>query len=204
MREMREMRETRETRKMGVQHNNNLIKVVKRRPDFEIHHVVNLFPTIRNLWNGLAPLVKVHPRLFFLFLVYLFCRSLSTIRHIRNLLIRYSTFLSSFNFTNLLHLFCRSLFNSAPPLPFARIVSCELVLLLVPRCCISPSLPLYLPVLSLLFFYFCLLFILSLYSWLVSEDVYSTGIPPHPQHSCPLCPHRSHSEDHLYRLFYLR
>ena len=132
---MREMRETRETRKMGVQHNNNLIKVVKRRPDFEIHHVVNLFPTIRNLWNGLAPLVKVHlfsPSLYFIFLAYFICRPPSTIRHILNLTSRYPSLFFSFNSTYLLFLVCSSF-------PY-----------LCPCTC---------PLLSLLFFYFCLLFL---------------------------------------------
>jgi len=34
------------------------LKVVSRRPDFGIKHVVNLFPTIRHLWQGLATPVK--------------------------------------------------------------------------------------------------------------------------------------------------
>jgi len=50
------------------------LKVVKRRPDFGIKHVVNLFPTIRHLWNGLAPAVK-------LFILPGFRNTLSTLIH---------------------------------------------------------------------------------------------------------------------------
>jgi len=35
------------------------LKVVKRQPDIGVSHVVNLFPTIRDLWQGLAPAVKM-------------------------------------------------------------------------------------------------------------------------------------------------
>lgn len=35
------------------------LKVLKRRPDLGVINVVNLFPTIKHLWQGLAPAVKV-------------------------------------------------------------------------------------------------------------------------------------------------
>jgi len=35
------------------------LKVAHRNPDFNVKYIVNLFPTIRHLWSGLAPAIKL-------------------------------------------------------------------------------------------------------------------------------------------------